>query len=117
MTDIEKIMDIALCSREDAECALKKTGNALEAVCLLMEAPAPKKERTLKQKFFDNVRESLADMEKKNVDFLNANRLAGLEQGEKQNPPEETSQQNNCSPECQPRAQESTEKKPETDGP
>jgi hypothetical protein len=114
---VEKIMEIALCSREDAENALKKTGNDLEAVCLLMEAPKPKKERTTQQKFFDDIRESLADMEKKNVDFLNANRLAGLEQGEKQTLPEETSQQNNCSPECQPRAQESTEQKQETDGP
>jgi hypothetical protein len=117
MSDIEKIMEMAFCSREDAESALKKMGNVFEAVCLLMEAPAPKKERSEQQKFFDDTRQALAELEKNNAEVLNANRLSGLAPDETQTLPEETSLQNNCSPECQPRAQESEEQKQETDGP
>jgi len=117
MSDEEKIMEIAFCSREEAEAALKKAGNVLEALCLLMEAPAPKKERTAQQKFFDDTRNVLAEMEKKNAEILSANRLSGSAPDETQTPREETSPQNNCSPECQPPAQESTEQKQETDGP
>jgi len=117
MSDVEKIMELALCSREDAESAFTKMGNVLEAVCLLMEAPLPKKVKTPLQKFFDDTRDSLAELEKRNAEVLNANRLAGSAPDEKQTHHEETSLQNNCSQECQPDVQESKAEKPETDGP
>jgi hypothetical protein len=117
MSDEEKIMEMTFCSREEAEAALKKAGNVLEAVCLLMEAPPPKKERTVQQKFFDDTRNALAEIEKKCTDVLIASRPSGLAPDEKQTPHEETSLQSNCSQECQPRAQESVEQKQETDGP
>jgi len=117
MTDIEKIMDMTFCSREDAEAALKKMGNALEAICFLMEAPLAEKERTSKQKFFDDIRKNLAEMEIRNAEVLSASRYVAVERDEKQIPPEETSQQNNCSPECQLDAQVSTAKTQETDDP
>lgn len=110
-------MEMTFCSREEAEAALKKAGNVLEALCLLMEAPAPKKERTLRQKFFDDARNALAEIDKKTVDALIASRPSGSAPDETQTPREETSPQNNCSPECQPRAQELVEQKQETDGP
>lgn len=117
MSDVEKIMEMTFCSREDAEDAFKKMGNVLEAVCLLMEAPPPKKERTPIQKFFDDTRESLAEMEVKNAEVLNANRFSDLAPDEKQILPEETSQQNDCSQKCQLPVQESKVEKQETDGP
>ena len=117
MSDIEKIMEMTFCSREDAESALKKMRNVFEAISLLMDAPPPIKQRTETQKFFDGIRESLAELEKKNAEVLSANRLSGSAPDATQTPHEETSPQNNCSPECQPPAQESTEQTRETDGP
>ena len=117
MSDVEKIMELACCSREDAERAFTKMGNVLEAVCLLMEAPLPKKERSEQQKFFDDTRNTLAELEKRNAEVLSANRFSGSVPDETQTHLEETSLQNDCSPKCQPHVQESVEQKPETDGP
>lgn len=117
MSDIEKLIELTFCSREDAEAAFAKTGNLQEALYLLMNAPAPKKERSQQQKFFDTIRTNLAGMEERNAEVLNANRLVGSAPDEKQTHPEETSQQKSCSPECQPDVQVSEAGKQETDGP
>ena len=117
MSDIEKIMEMTFCSREDAETALKKMGNVLEAICFLMEAPLKKKERSHQQQFFDTIRNNLAGMEQRNAEVLNANRLVGSAPDETQTHHEETSLQNNCSPECQLGVQASEVEKQETGGP
>lgn len=117
MSDIEKLMELTFCSREDAETAFAKTGNIQEALYLLMDAPPPKKERSDHQKFFDEIRTNLAGMEQRNAEVLSANRLVGSAPDEKQIPHEETSLQNNCSPECQPDVQVSEAEKQETGGP
>jgi len=117
MSDIEKIMEMTFCSREDAETALKKMGNALEAICFLMEAPLKKKERSQQQQFFDEMRRNLAGIEERSIQSISADQLFGSAPDETQTHPEETSLQNNCSPEYQPGVQVSEAEKQETGGP
>jgi hypothetical protein len=117
MSDIEKIMEMTFCSREDAETALKKMGNALEAICFLMEVPLKTKERTQEQKLFDEMRRNLAGIEERSIQSISADQLFGSAQDETQTHPEETSLQNDCSHKCQPDVQASEAEKQETGGP
>ena len=115
--DIKVIMDMTFCSLEEAEKALKKTANVFEAICLVMEAFPPKKEKSEHQKFFDGIRETLSVMEIKNAKILSGDRREPLELNEKKTHHEEKVQQNNCSQEYQPVSQELKEQKQEIDYP
>jgi hypothetical protein len=100
--DILMIQKLAECSREQAEDLLKKAGNVFEALCIYIQAPLQRKERSEQQKFFDDVRQSLAEIEKKSQLGLSGGQSAPSEQVEQKIHLEEKVQQKSCSQVCLP---------------
>lgn len=98
---IEKVMDMASCSKEDAERCLNETnGDIFEAICLFMNAKEAKKVLNEEQTFFTETRKALAEVERLCVKRLAiSDQSELLELNEKQNHREEMVQQNNCSQE------------------
>ena len=101
---VQKVMDMASCSEEDAKKCLEKTnGDVFEAICLSMNAIEVEKTLDETQKFFKETRKSLAEVErlcKKRLAISDQSEL--LELDEKKNRREEKVQQNNCLNECHP---------------
>lgn len=67
MGDIENIMKMAFCTEDVAKTALAKTGNVIEAVCMILEFKpvlAPKqKVMDEEQQMFKGMRENMEKME------------------------------------------------------
>ena len=101
---VQKVMDMASCSEDDAKKCLEKTnGDVFEAICLSMNAIEVEKTLDETQKFFKETRKSLAEVErlcKKRLAISDQSELSELD--EKKNHREEKVQQNNCSNECHP---------------
>jgi hypothetical protein len=104
--NIEKVMSLACCTKDEAVELLAKSGNdVLEAVSLHMDVPvgkdAPKpRELSMIQKFFKETREEMTTL----TDSISKGFISGqaesLEHSEMQTLPEETAQQSSCSPGC-----------------
>ena len=108
MTDnIEKVMSLACCTKDEAVDLLAKSGNdVVEAVSLHMTVPvgkdAPKpRELSMIQKFFKETREEMTNL----TDSISKGFISGQAESsghsEMQTLPEETAQQSSCSPGCQ----------------
>lgn len=102
--NIEKVMSLACCTKDEAVELLAKSGNdVLEAVSLHMDVPvgkdAPKpRELSMIQKFFKETREEMTTL----TDSISKGFISGQaessEHSETQTLPEEKAQQSNCSP-------------------
>jgi len=98
---VEKVMDMACCSKEDAQrCLEQSNGDVFEAICLFMNATEAKKVLDEKQTFFTETRKALAEVERLCVKRLAISDQSELsELNEKKNHHEEMVQQSNCSEE------------------
>ena len=105
--DILKLMNLACCSRETAVSLLERTHNVFEALCLHMEAPLKDKPRTEQQKFFDDARKNLAEIERKSVSKLSGGRSEPLEPDDSKTHLEEMARRKSYSQVCLPPSPES----------
>ena len=100
--NIQKVMDLACCDRDEAIDLLNKSGNdVVEAVSLKMNIPpgrdAPKpRDLSMIQQFFKETREELTKLTDSISKGFISDQSAPLEHSEMQSLPEETAQQNNC---------------------
>ena len=118
--NIEKVMDLGCCDRDEAIMLLNKSGNdVLEAVSLKMgtsqgrDAPKPRQLSVIQQ-FFKETREQMMTLTESISKGFISDQSAPLEQGEMRNLPEETAQQSSYSQECRPLSPVSEVQIPET---
>ena len=108
--NIQKVMDLGCCDRDEAIDLLIKSGNdVMEAVSLKMNIPpgrdAPKpRELSMIQKFFKDTREEMTKLTESISKGFISDQSAPSEQGETQTLPAEMAPQNNCYSECRPLA-------------
>jgi hypothetical protein len=123
--DIEMIVSLAECSREDAVAALETHKTVFESVSALLVVPATKgaplrRQRDKVQQEFDNLRKKMEDitqsiedgLQKKNPTCEGQHEF--VESVEMPCLPEETVQQKSCSLECHPPSPELEAQKQET---
>ena len=108
--NIQKVMDLGCCDRDEAIHLLNKSGNdVMEAVSLKMNIPsgrdAPKpRELSMIQQFFKDTRDEMLKLTESISKGFTSDQSAPSEQGETQTPLEETAPQSNCYSECRPLA-------------
>lgn len=117
---IEMVMNLSCCSREEAMIALHETdGDVVEAVSQLVKTPstlgAPKpKERTPQQKQFDEMRKQMNKLTVSIESGFTSNPRDCAVLNETQDHHEETVQQSNCSQVCPPSSPQLEAQTPET---
>lgn len=123
---VEKVMNLAFCTEEEARVALHETdGDVVEAIDILLKIPptlaAPKqKEMDDVQKFFKKLREDTQRMNDEIEESIKLKNLTSSNQHAVSAPidlpclPEGTALQNSCSPECPPPSLESEAQTRET---
>jgi hypothetical protein len=108
--NIQKVMDLGCCDRDEAIELLSKSGNdVLEAVSLKMNIPpgrdAPKpRDLSMIQQFFKTTRQEMTTLTNSISKGFISDQSAPSEHSETQNLPEETAQQSNCYSGCHPLA-------------
>lgn len=110
--DVLKLMNLGCCSRETAVSLLERTHNVFEALCLHLEAPLKEKQRSEEQKFFDEIRKNLAEVERKSVANLTGGRSEPSELNESKTHLEEKVPQKSYFPVCLPPSPESEAETP-----
>ena len=106
--DIERLMSLGDCSRDEAMTLLDKaSGDVVEALSMKMGVQTKKRRLNETQDFFSKVRNDMEILESSiQCGYSKKDQSVSLEQGEKQIPHEEMVQQNNCYQECQIPSQE-----------
>ena len=106
--NIQKVMDLGCCDRDEAIELLNKSGNdVIEAVSLKMTVPigrdAPKpRELSMIQTFFKDTREEMTRLTESISKGFISDQSVPSEQDEMQSPPVEMAPQSNCYLECRP---------------
>jgi hypothetical protein len=112
--EIEKVMNLGDCSRDEAMDLLDKaSGDPIEALSIKMGAGIKKRRLNETQEFFSKLRNDMSVLEDGIQLGFKKDQSESLEQGEMQTHPEEMVQQNNYYQECQIPSQELEEQKQE----
>lgn len=113
--DIQRIMSLGDCSREEAERFLiEANGDPLEALSLKMGVRVKRRRLNETQEFFAELRTNMEKLENSiQAGYSKTDQSESLEQVEKQIPHEEMVQQNNCDQGYQILSQESMVQIPE----